>query len=152
MKLSELVEMQRKGELDITYDKDFKSAKLLGENLTEETAEKIIKELGWLENKLHPYQIIDKTNKFIKGVEKHCSREGFLENTTVEFQNRPDKTYGRTFDRIVFDFYNEFKITVIYNMETITGKYNIYEFGKANSIAKCKDIKAVMKFINEYKL
>lgn len=149
MTLRQLLEMQSSGALNIKYEPCSNIANLGGVQITLDQARMICSQLGWVEYVISPFEIIDKTNKFIRGLKNHLDREGFLETTLVEFQNKKANTYGKTFDRIVLQS-KGFSLSILYNMEHSGGKYVIYETGRALPVSKCRNLKAVAQFINTY--
>lgn len=149
MRLNKLIELQKNGALNIQYEPGSNKATLGGIAITKEQAIQIVQNLGWAEYVLHPFEIIDKTNKFARGIKSHLKDKILIENTEVMFQNKRGNTYGKTFDRIVLEFPRVFSYSIIYNMENSGGKYVIYEVGKALPLQKCRNLKAVSEFINK---
>ena len=149
MKLGKLIEFQKNGVLNIKYESGSSTATLGGVTIDRDSAVQIVNNLGWTEYVLDPFEIIDKTNKFARGLKSHLKDKILLENTEVIFQNKRGNTYGKTFDRIVFEFPRVFSYSIIYNMENSGGKYVIYEVGKALPLKKCRNLKAVSEFINK---
>ncbi|MBO5388276.1 MAG: hypothetical protein J6A59_09080 [Lachnospiraceae bacterium] len=149
MLLKNLLEMQVNGALNIKYDNE-STATLGGVTITAEQAQMICGQLGWCECVLHPFELIDKTNKFIRGLKTYLNRDDVINYGNIIFQNKQSQTYGKTFDRIVIETPYGWGLTILYNMEHSGGKYVIYETGKALAIAKCPNLKKVAEFINTY--
>ena len=148
MELSKLLTLQTSGALNIKYE-NYNVAEMGGVLITAEQAAQLPMNLGWTETYLHPFEIVSKTNKFIKGIKNHITREGFWETGHVQFQNMRAAAYGKTFDRIVIQTH-DLKLTILYNMENAGAKYAVYETGKPLIIGKCRNLKAVAEFINTY--
>ena len=149
MEVAKLIELQSNGALNIKYEKGKRQAELAGILIDEAQAHNIAVNLGWTEYKLSPFEIIDKTNKFIKGLKNNLVRQDILETGYLEFQNIKAVSYGKTFDRIVLRS-RYTNVTIIYNMESSGTKYAIYKLGNPLLIGKCKNVKAVAEFINTY--
>ena len=148
MELSKLLALQSSGALNIKYE-NYNVAEMGGVVITAEQASALPMNLGWLETNLHPFEIVSKTNKFIKGIKNHIKREGFWECGQIAFQNIRSNTYGKTFDRIVIQAPG-LALTVIYNMDSAGTKYAVYETGRPLIVGKCRNLKAVAEFINTY--
>lgn len=142
--------MHNSGALNIKYELESNRAAIGEMPINLMQAHSIAQNLGWEEYILTPYEIIEKTNKFIRGIKNHINREGFWETAEVLFQNKRANTYGKTFDRIVIHFPKEFTLSILYNMEHSGGKYVIYETSRPIALAKCRNLKAVAGFINTY--
>lgn len=149
MLLSNLSKMYEAGALTIKYDEGDQIASLGGVKVTMEQAAIFIKNIGWVENVLTPFEIIGKTQRFIRSLRQHLIRNDIWNGTNVTFQNMASATYGRTFDRIVLDN-RQWSLTIIYNMEHSGGKYVIYVTGQAIPIQKCRNLKAVAEYLNGY--
>lgn len=152
MVLQQLLEYYTNGALNITINTENDTAALGGVPISKEQAAKIAATLGWKEYVLSPYEIINKTAKFVKGIYKHIDKEWFWRDYQIEFQNRHSQTYGKTFDRITIASTTGIKQTgyvILYNMENAGGKYVVYELNKSIPVAKCRNLKSVAEFINE---
>ena len=103
---------------------------------------------GWSEYVLSPFEIIDKTHKFMRALKSHLTNEMIWERGTIEFINKKDVDYGRTFDRICIQT-EYFSTTIIYNMKSAGCSYVVYRNGQANPVAKCRTLKQVIENINE---
>lgn len=147
MEISRLIELQCSGALNIKYNKGSNTAELAGITIDEMQAHSIVNSLGWVEYKVSPFEIIDKTNKFIKGLKNNLKRQDVIETGSIQFQNIQANSYGKTFDRILIRS-NFVNLTVIYNMESSGTKYAVYQLGNPLLIGKCKNVKALAEFIN----
>lgn len=149
MTLGKLIEAQKNGVFNIKFEPGSATATLGGvQVISNEQAMNLIANVGWSEYALDPFEIIDKTNKFARGLKAHLKDDYLLNNTEVRFQNKRANTYGRTFDRIVLECPRRFNISIIYNMENSGGKYVIYEVGRALPLQKCRNLKGVAEYIN----
>lgn len=132
--------------LDIKINSDV--AELGGVVITKEQADYLCKnQFGWLEYKLSPFEIIEKTEKFARALKRELKDEYIINHTRVTFQNKPDSEYGRTFDRIVLDCENKFSYTVIYNMKSAGGSYVLYRTGGATPVTKFRNMKQLLTYI-----
>ena len=148
MELQKLLTLHVQGALNIKSDNP--NIAVLGDTqINAEQAVAVVGNIGWTEYYLHPFEIINKTNKFIKGIKNHITRENFWETGHISFQNKRAAAYGKTFDRIVIQA-DGLALTIIYNMESAGAKYAVYETGKPLIIGKCRNLKAVAEFINAY--
>lgn len=148
MTLGQLRELHLGGALNIKYEKGQSVASIGDMQVTLEQATQLASQLGWIEYVLSPFEIIDKTNKFIRGLKNNLTREDMWK-AQVQFQNRHSNEYGKTFDRIVVQT-RKLGFVIIYNMEHAGGKYVVYELGKQIPAAKCRNLKAVSEFINNF--
>lgn len=154
MNLGMLLKTQGSGALNIKYEKGKQTAMIGDMVITEQQALAIVRNLGWTENYLHPFEIIEKTNKFARSFKRNIKNEALLEHSTVEFQNKRSSTYGKSFDRIhiecegsFHDGLSRFSISILYNMEGNTTPYVVYDSTSSIPIAKCRNLKAVAEFI-----
>lgn len=151
MKLMELLNIYNNGVMNITYEKCSNVASIGGTDFSIEQVGVIIQQLGWIEWKLSPFEILDKTKKFTKSVKSNITDIDILNNTEIAFQNIQSMSYGKTFDRITLCWPRHFEYIIIYNMEGAGAVYCIYERNKAIPVAKCRTLKNVMEFINKAK-
>ena len=100
MTLGQIRELHLGGALNIKYEKGKSIASIGDMQITLEQATQLTSQLGWVEYVLSPFEIIDKTNKFIRGLKNNLTREDMWE-AQVQFQNKHSTEYGKTFDRIV---------------------------------------------------
>ena len=104
--------------------------------------------LGWTEYRLSPFEIIDKTQKFVRAIKTHIKDEYILNNTSISFKNKPDSEYGRTFDRIELLCPRYFHFSIIYNMKSAGASYVLYETGNAIPKKKFRNLKQVMQYLD----
>lgn len=149
MKYTELVELQDNGILNIkTLDSD--KVIIGGTEVTASELETIVTNIGWIEHKLPPKELLRKTTKFLNGLRKHLKSDSIKEKMSFEFYNIASSEYGKTFDRIIVTLPGNNKITIIYGMPGNPAAYTIYEYGKANCIGKCRNLSEVSKFIEQF--
>lgn len=147
MKLNTLREMQKTGALKVEHDSNTSIGSVGGVQVDMEQARNLAEQIGWVEMHLNPFELIEKTNKFMKPLIKNLERPDIWELGDIQFQNRRSNTYGKTFDRIVISSSN-CSYTIVYGMENNGGKYVVYETGRALPIAKCRNVKAVAEYLN----
>lgn len=149
MTLGSLIEMYESGAFNIHYSEESPTATLAGMAITKEQAALICERIGWSKYQLSPFQIIDKTAKFCRGIKNHIDNEKILTNTYVDFQNRPTRIYGKTCDRIHLEnAVAGFSISVIYNMPDTPAKYTVYKSSNSLPLAKCRTLKQVGEYLN----
>ena len=145
--LKELLMAYDNGALSIKYEKGHPFAELGGIKITEQQAAQLCtNNFGWIEYRLHPFEIIEKTQKFMRSVKSNLKDPNFWEYGTVQFQNKRDTDYGRTFDRIVIACGN-LSYTILYNMKSAGGTYVLYRTGDATPVKKLRNLKQVVQFI-----
>jgi hypothetical protein len=147
MLLSELINVQSSGALNIKYEKGSSVASLGGTQVTMEQAAVIARQLGWNEFYLNAFEILDKTNKFVRGIKSNVANDYIIANTQVEFTNSRSNTYGKTYDRIHMYCPNCFEISVIYGMEGNSSPYVIYDSKTSVPVSKCRNLKKVGEYI-----
>ena len=149
MTLGNLIEMYENGALNIKYGEESKTATIGGMAITEQQARIICQQLGWTSYILDPFEIINKTGKFCRGLKNHIDNEKILVHTQVEFQNKPTRIYGKTCDRIHMENpVAGFSISVIYNMPDTPAKYTVYKTSNSLPLAKCRTLKQVGEYLN----
>jgi hypothetical protein len=150
MKAQVLLEAAKNGIFDVKISEDGTKGSIGDSILTLDQADKLVRNYGWLEYVLSPFEIMRKTDKFVKSLDKYMNKQGFWNNVDITFQNRHSQSYKRTFDRICL-ITHKCTLAILYNMENVSGKYVIYNMDSLSSpIAKCRNIKAVAEFLNDY--
>ena len=146
--LKQLLTAYENGALSIKYEPGSNVAELGGVKITIEQAQRLcLQNFGWIEFRLSPFEIIEKTAKFVRAMKTNLKNEDIWEYATVQFQNKRDTEYGRTFDRIVISYGKYFSYTIIYNMKSAGGSYVLYRTGDATPIKKLRNLKQVIQFI-----
>ena len=149
MKLGTLIEMYNSGALNIEFSEDMKKANIGEIAISYEQAETMCRKLGWSEWQLHPYVIIDKTRKFLKGIKNHIDGKIMLEQSEISFKNKETRNYGKTCDRIhVCNPKLPYEFSIIYNMPDTPAKYTVYKSSNSIPIAKCRTAKQVGEYLN----
>lgn len=149
MTLEKLIELHNNGALAVKEDDGVVS--VAGMELSDEQINTFAENLGWEKYAVSAVEAVQKISKFISpfkgaGIDLDIAKE-----TEVTFQNFKANTYGKTYDRILLTRPRYFKLTIIHGMENIGGAYVIYETsGSSIPLAKCKNIKQVVAFINAY--
>lgn len=144
--IRKLISMYDAGIFNIEISEDGKSATLGGRPLTIPEAEILCKQFGWESWKMSPYEIIDKTRKFVKGIKNHIVNETALD-TYVDFKNNFTRVHGKFCDRIHFSNMHGIEKSVIYNMPDNRWKYTVFE---KNSNPSCgfTTLKRLAEYIN----
>lgn len=147
--LSFLLEAYNNGALKIEYDPGASKGVLGGvAEINIEQAHDFVKDkLGWTQYVLSPFEIIDKTSKFVKSIKTNLKDEYILNNAQVTFLNKKDTDYGRTFDRIEIKCCGRFHYTILYNMKSAGASYVLYEKGNAIPKKKFRNLKQVMLYL-----
>ena len=105
----------------------------------------LLNEMGWKEIIDEPEvlfkRIISMVTDFRYEVKKEeREKDWFLNKISIQGQNRKDRDYGKTFDRLLFsDGRNSF--TVICNMHGSGARYLVFQTGNATPIHKCSNRK-----------
>lgn len=127
MKLNDLIMLQEEGLLQ-TEEKGNKY--LLGnETLTKEELHSFVEKLGWKKQYLSDVQLLEKTNKFVRGIKNHIKDEDVLERTDITFENLPLSGYDKTMDRIIIKMKNVLDLIVLYGAPknyASTSRYEVY--------------------------
>ena len=148
IELKKLLTAYVNGALTIKYEKGSNVGNLGGTNITLEQAHKLCQEhFGWIEYRLSPFEIIEKTSKFMRSLKTNLKNQEVWDTAVVEFQNRPDSEYNKTFDRIVITCPRLFQYTIIYNMKNAGGVYVLYMTGQAVPVSKLRNLKQVIEYI-----
>lgn len=152
MTLAELLDAYRSGAFKIKYE-DCSNGAILNNsvNISDAQANSICLNIGWTEYALHPFEIINKTNKLLSAIDKSligCADINTLNNTVLELNNRRGKTYGKTFDRVVFYIGKKTVITLIHGLENSGGAYTIYVNRSPIASAKCRTLSRAMQEIS----
>lgn len=148
MILGQLYEMYQAGALNIKYEEGSSIAILGNMQITLEQAHNICAGLGWESYVLSPFEIIDKTAKFVRGVKSNLTNEYIVANTVVTFKNVRSSVYGKTHDRIHLACGSSFELSIIYNMPGNSSKYVIYDSFTSTPVAKGRNLKQVAEYLN----
>ena len=149
MVVKELIKTYDNGALSIKYEKDAEDATLGGIRITKEQAENLCKNFGWTEIYLSPFEIIDKTQKFVRALKKNVADDLGTGMIDVTFQNKRSNTYGKTYDRIHFESPKDKGVSVLYGMAGNESPYVIYDSQTSVPVRKCRNLKQVIEYINE---
>ncbi len=172
--LKQLIDAYEDGSMNIEYDSNLEKwnpksgicvptqAMIGTQAINAETAVRICQQLlGWTEINCHPFRIIDKTRKFIKGLKNHVPSDVLQSTTMVEFQNKKGPSpaweqYGKTVDRIIFINNRPsrpFAITVLYGAggngwNRYGSKYEVFDYKSSNKITNLGSTKQVGEYIS----
>ena len=148
MNLNQLYETQRSGALNIKYDENNMSIGYIADtSITKEQAEKMCRSLGWTEIALHPFKLIEKTNKVVRTLNNNIDIPFRYANVT--FRNIQSVEYGKTFDIIILDFTYKGTYTIVYNQPHAGAKCLLYGPGSSAPIGKYKTVKRSCEEINK---
>lgn len=149
MYLKELMQVQQSGAL-VVGEANNAQAVIGGALLTTEQCAFLVQKLGWTTYDKRPWEIIDKTNKFIKGLAKHLTNMDLLEGTTITFMNRRISNTLKYFDRIKIEGGNGWNLTILYGMPGAGGTYALYDGTDNNRkpVATARSLKQLIEVIN----
>ena len=150
MNFTQLVEYQTSGALKVSYDATTGIIKLGGTPVTREICSNIVTGLGWERYDAKPWEIIDKTDKFIKSMSKYLCEQAMV-GLDVTFRNFRRSNTESYYDRIkLISPYMNF--TVLYHMPGLGGTYAIFtpkdNFQRPDYA--CRSVKQLCEYINEY--
>lgn len=155
--LRKIIELYENGAFNIEIQEDMSSASIGGVVISVANAEKICEDIGWGKwndtsgkngYRMHPYTIIDKTRKFIKGIKGHITDDRILDNTTVDFKNNYTRIHNKFCDKIhLVNKTKGVEYSVIYNMPDNPAKYTVYSAGSI-VVGKCTTLKKLGEYIN----
>lgn len=127
MKLKDLFMYQKQGAFKVEKDVEENGIVVVGGlRLSRSQCDIIANKIGWIEGAQTSDELINKTNKFIKGIRKSLTQPKIIENTDVVFQNFRYSNSLVYYDRIKMVMPRFFDITVIYNVYGYRGKYVVY--------------------------
>lgn len=153
MTLGQLIELQANGVLNIKYDRDTNTATIGGTVVTEDQAEYLCKQFGWVEHHLNAFETFDKTNKLAAQLRKSAIGKTWssekLNTTTIELQNMRSATYGKTYDRFVLNRFNDNKYVIIHGMENIGAAYVLYINGSSIPSFKGRTLTKVAEYLSD---
>lgn len=151
VELDKLNELYDNDLLNIQYTKgDRTMASLIGRQLSYQQAEAMCQQIGWTKYRLSAFEIIEKTNKFMKSFRNNTKGKEFWQDRKIEleFENLPGVEYNKTVDRIIIKMY---KVTyiIIYGDKRAGGTYTVYKNMSSVPFAKCRSIKQVVEAIEK---
>lgn len=174
--LKTLIELYEGKGLDIKYDSEreqynergiYPTTAVIAEQvpLDVKQATQFCYNLGWSDDprymNCHPFRLIDKTRKFIKGIKNHIP-ESLWDTTFILFENRKAgggrwEQYGSTTDRIVITNTRKTKpfwFTVLYGASNkswgSTTRYEVFDGKTSNKLKNCASLKQVGEYISSY--
>lgn len=146
VQLNQLVEFSKAGLLKIKYTKGESVAVLNNKmKLSVEDATRLCTNFGWVEYVLSPFEIIDKTARFIRGFKKEiCDTEPIIaQNISLEFHNKYTGVMDGTFDRIIVAYRNNPVYAINYGMPGSGAAYVIYNLSTSVPLRRCRNLKQV---------
>lgn len=148
VQLKQLGAMHAHGVLNIKYERDNPLATIGDSQLVASQAAVMCKNIGWDSFVLSPFEIIDKTKKFMAGLKRSMTNQYIWDNALISFDNKASNEYGKTFDRIHISCSKNFEISILYKMPGNSSTYVIYNSYTSVPIAKFKSMKQVAEYIN----
>lgn len=144
VELKKLLDMQSLGVLKT----DTENRTLAGVKVERYNVKQILNSLGWVEWYLDCMEILKKTERFIRQLNKNISGS-FWKGCYIELHNIRQSESIDTYDRIVF-VSRKNRLTLIYNMRGSGGKYLLYDIDKSQSQPICSgsNLKQVVEYIN----
>lgn len=150
VELKELLTAYTNGILGIKYEKGASTCRIGNMIIDETQAEIMCTKLGWSKHKVNAFEALQKTESFMRCLKSNLKDDLMWERSKVEFQNKADTDYGKTFDRIVIKGLKRKEFTIIHGMKNAGGAYVVYEYGQAIAIFKGRTLKQVVEFIDTY--
>lgn len=148
--LKQLYEFHESGILNIEYTKGDKTFAVIGgQKLEYSRIENLCRACGWLRYRLSAFEIIEKTNKFMKSFYKNTKGKDLFENAQLEFENLPGVEYNKTIDRIVVYLNYKTSYVIIYGDRRAGGTYTVYKNASAVPCGKCRSLKQVVETIEK---
>lgn len=150
MQLSKLIEYQSSGALKISYDKTTGTIKLGGTPITSDVCAEIAHSLGWERFDAKPWEIIDKTDKFIKSLRKNLCDEA-MAGADISFRNFRRMNTESYYDRIKLISPN-LDVTILYHMPGLGGTYAVFtpHDGFRQPQFACRTMKQMCDYLNEF--
>lgn len=148
IQLKQLATMHAHGVLNIKYENDSPLAIIGDSQVNMQQAAVMCKNLGWDSFVLSPFEIIDKTKKFMAGLRRSMVNQYIWDNSFISFDNKASSEYGKTFDRIHISCAKQFEISILYKMPGNSSTYVIYNSYTSVPIGKYKSMKQVAEYIN----
>ncbi len=151
MNLGMLLELHECGALNVDANSNKDVAIVGGMTLNAEQCNAMAINLGWTRFDRYPHEIIDKTNKFIRGLKHNIKQDDVFDNTEISFQNTRRHNTEKTSDRIKMIYPGKFDITILYGVPGMGGPYGIYsDVNNFNVPVKiCRSLKQVGEYITE---
>lgn len=149
MKLNNLIQAQDCGALKVEVNNATGQVIVGGVPVSKEQCRGFVTALGWQSWDKADWEIIDKTNKFIRGIKNHIDNEAVLNTAEVTFQNRRRQNTEKYFDRIKM-VSHLFDITILYGMPGTGGTYAVYDASNRFSqpVFTCRTAKQLGEYIN----
>ena len=150
MLLTDLMKLQAAGALKVDSNCTNSNIVIGGVRVSQEQCRNICRMLGWTSWDKQDWEVIDKTNKFIKSLRTYITKEDAVTGVDVTFQNHRRTDTEKYYDRIkmVGPYYD---ITILYGMPGIGGAYAIYD--ESNNwrfpVFACRTAKQVAEYIDD---
>ena len=142
--LKGILAMQKAGALKVDIDNET----LAGVKMSKEQAKAAVENLGWREKYLKDIELINKTDKFLRGMQDLVDGK-FLRDCLIEFYNYRQANSLDCYDRIVLTSGKE-KLVIIYNMPSAGSKYVLYNsrVDISNPVCKGSKLSKIVGYIN----
>lgn len=122
----------------------------------ETETEELLKEFGWIEHVAESGSVFKKTQSITAIIRRQIVRDALNKSVLwnqVNFQgqNRRDREFGKTFDRIVLSKGLQ-TITIICNMSGAGARYVVFRNGNAVPVKKIRSMEELGDFlVNEFR-
>ena len=151
MKLENLIQAHVCGALnvkDVAFDRS--SGVVGGMQMSRAQCNEFVTALGWKTFDKDAFEIVDKTNKFIRSIAKYLTNDTVIYGTEVGFENHRRMNTEKYFDRIKM-VNPRFDITILYGMHGVGGAYAVYsaENNFIKPVFNCKTAKQLCEYLNE---
>lgn len=151
MKLIKLINMQECGALNCQCNEVTGQITIGGMVVTSEQCEQYAKNVGWLKWDKKTWEVIEKTNRFIRSIKSYIDDEQILNHTEITFQNSRRMNTEKYTDRIKLVNPN-FDITIIYGAAEYGrgGQYEVYTASNNYNypVHTCRTAKQLATYIN----
>lgn len=148
IQLSQLLQLHTHGALNIKYEVDKPIATIGDTQINRDMARNMCFNIGWESFVLDPFEIIDKTKKFMAALKRNMDNQYIWERACISFENKASREHGKTFDRIHIACGRDFELSILYKMPGNSSTYVIYNSFTSVPVAKCKSLKQVGEYIN----
>lgn len=123
------------------------------EAMGSDATREFLQEIGWIEIASEPRKLKTFTNSFLMAIKQNVPKEKGEEDQlfsqiSFQAQDRRDREYGKTFQRIVLNKGRE-EYTVICNLSGTGSKYLVYESGKNVVLASFSNLKDLGEYLYE---
>ena len=150
MNLGQLLELHECGAINVDNKSNENIAVVGGMELSNEQCKAVAANIGWLNYDKPAYVIIDKTNKFMRGLRHNIAKIDRIEKAQVTFQNMRRQNTEKYIDRIKIVCDGKLDLTILYGMPGVGGAYGIYSSinNFSQPVFGCRNLKQVGEYID----